>query len=150
MKPYMLVLLIAIATQSFAQKCKYDKNENDPTIGKWIKKTETKTFFNVGYMICYMSVRKIGDKYDLIFRCNKEGAKSVAIKEGSELKFVLENGKSISLKKTDGLIPISLSDLKALSESRTQSFIFFVDEEKDIKIKKSSADRFMNLIKCVL
>jgi len=177
----LLALALICAYSSFAQNCKYKKNEVDKFTGKHVKQTKDKQVIGTFYTAGDFSVLKEGEDYFLVFDyvlTSYSNFKPHSIPEGSELVFLLVNGKTISAKSVAtisgqsatliGLPPLYTCKLKQVRYSITKDQLVELAKEEikairfnkltgegnpdvvDNDIKRHNQDDIKALISCVL
>lgn len=156
MKKLFTFLMLFIASFSFAQDCKYEKNEVDKFTKKMTKVTKKvkliQTFNSEGYV--YITKEDTSLSISLNYRTSF--SKSVKVEDGSELSFLLEGGDIITLKKKNGSYPISKENLTKLSSTKTKTLRYYYTDSdgnykySDTEIKDGNAEDFMKLTLCVL
>lgn len=155
MKTIITTILLILSTLSFSQNCKYKINDVDKFTGKITKLTKAEKIFENSAIMVHVSVQKIDNNYSLILVCEGSFYVLRTIKPNSELLFLLENSKIITLKEKDGVFPIKSDELKELMKSKSKTLRFTLETkegalQKEGEIKNGDAIRFTNLIKCIL
>lgn len=156
MKRKLITLLLLMAgLTAVSQNCKYEINDIDKFTGKMTKLTKKTHLFENSQVVGYVNLQKIENDYSLILECDGSFLVKRTIKPGSDLYFLLEDGKKIILKERGGIFPIKIEDLTTLMKTKTVSVRFTLDTkegdlQKDMDVKKGDSIRLTNLVKCIL
>lgn len=156
MKTKFLMILMLISFTITSQNCRYEKNEIDKFTGKLTKLTNDYKLFESSKSVGYVRIYRSGDDYAINFVCDGNFGIRRTIKNESELSFLLQDGKIITLKKSEGSnYSISKADLMSLMQTKIDSvrFQYQKNEETitdDCKVKKGQNTDVQNIIKCVL
>lgn len=156
MKKLLLIITLISGINAYTQNCKYETNDIDKFTGKMTKITKKKKFIETFNSEGHVALQKADTTLTLILSYRTSFSKKVTVNEGAELSFLLEDGKIITLKKTSGNYATNSSQLKTLMAIKTKTLRYYFTDQggdykyEDIEIKKSNAEDFMNLIKCVL
>lgn len=156
MKNIILIGLLLASTFVFSQNCKYKVNGIDQFTGKMTKLTKKKQIIKNFNSEGYVALQKTDTLFSLILSYRTSFSKKVTVNEGAELSFLIQGGEIITLKKTSGNYTVSKNQLKTLMTTKTDTIRYYYTDQggdykyQDIEIKKSNAETFMDLIKCVL
>src|ERR1035437_8021544 len=101
MKKLILLITSAIllANYSYSQNCKYEKNDVDQFTKKMTKLTKALKVFETKRSVGFMKIQRVDTKYSIMFLIDGDFNTRKEVKDGSELSFLLEGGKVITLKK---------------------------------------------------
>jgi hypothetical protein len=105
MKHILLTIITAISINSYAQNCKYEKNEIDKFTKKKVVITKSEKVFGTVNTSGFYSVKQDGDNYyiefDYLVQTSFSGtsrvATNIAVKEKDQLMFLLENDEVVTL-----------------------------------------------------
>lgn len=105
MKDVFLTIIAAISINSYAQNCKYEKNEIDKFTKKKIVITKSEKVFGTVNTSGFYTVKQDGDNYyiefDYLVQTSFSGTsnaeKNIAIKQNDQLMFLLENDEVVTL-----------------------------------------------------
>lgn len=156
MRKLTLITALLLGANAFAQNCKYETNDIDKFTGKMTKITKKKKFIETFNSEGHIALQKADTTLTLILSYRTSFSKKVTVGEGAELSFLLEDGKIITLKKTTGKYATNSGQLKTLMSVKTKTLRYYFTDQggnykyEDIEIKKSNAEDFIDLIKCVL
>jgi hypothetical protein len=150
MKYKILLSLTLASTLSFAQNCKYEKNEVDKFTKKKVVETKREKLFGTVNTSGFYTVKQEGDKFfiefDYLVQTSFSGtsraATNIAVKEKDQLMFLLENDEVVTLESSStvqsqmkpnmasGLVnwelndvkyPVTLEQLKTLQSAKTKT-----------------------------
>ncbi len=106
MKHILLTITAAISINSYAQNCKYEKNEIDKFTKKKVVVTKSEKVFAALNTSGFYTVKQDGENYyiefDYLVQTSFSGTsnaeKNIVIKQNDQLMFLLENDEVVTLK----------------------------------------------------
>ncbi len=105
MKSKILFAVAFLSLNTFAQNCKYEKNEVDKFTNKKVVITKQEKVFSTVNTTGFYTVRQDGDSYyiefDYLVQTSFSGTsnaeKNIAIKQNDQLMFLLDNDEVVTL-----------------------------------------------------
>ena len=151
----MLVLYCLLSVNSFAQNCKYSKNEIDPFTKKLTKETKPSKIMGSFYTAGTLRFSKVDTTITLIFDyaiSSYSDFEPYTISEGAKLIFLMENDEMITLNSINnisgersvifGLVPVYSCYLKKVKYQVNQKVLdqFLSSNLKTIRFYRNEAN----------